>query len=575
MKVGERVANPDTKVRILRKVPLTSDYNDVIWFVKSGETGVDSENIRIRQRDFFLQYSFPEATWDDFTFQRVESGQIQVPLYYEELDGCNYIMIQNTQKNTRWYYGFIDKIEYVNNGSCIINYTLDVFQCYQENIRFQEAFVERCHSQTDTFGENRVDENLELGPMIYATVNKLPWPPDIAFKKLELLDTDEQQHYEYINWNVVVQFAESIKNRPINIINLLPSGIRYSVFNNTRSLRNVLNELQNLDSVIGMFLCPQEASDYIKDAKGVNIINPEPVSKEFHVNRRNIFGSYIPHNKKLLQYPYNYVTLSNGMGGNIDLKFEDSYYQNDRGDHDQFYYTVYMCADANDSCYLVPNTGGTARNEVPWTSYSLSLPSWPQCSLSTDTYKAWLAMNQGALQSTTTQNISSLVGTATSMLGYSATGNVIGAGAATVNFGMGVFQRAMSQSQRLRDVQSLPNKINGDNINNLLLSTNNFHFYEYYNQITEESARRLDGFFDMFGYAQNKVMKINVLARPRYTFIKTAGCNVQTTATTQSLPDWQRKMINTLMDRGVRFWKYDQIGTPDSPTIAIFSGNEV
>ena len=60
---------------------------------------------------------------------------------------------------------------------------------------------------------------------------------------------------------------------------------------------------------------------------------------------------------------------------------------------------------------------------------------------------------------------------------------------------------------------------------------------------------KIDKFFNMFGYAINKVGVPNIHARSRYTYIKTNSSNV-----TGSIPSDDKDIINEIFNKGIRFW---------------------
>ena len=67
--------------------------------------------------------------------------------------------------------------------------------------------------------------------------------------------------------------------------------------------------------------------------------------------------------------------------------------------------------------------------------------------------------------------------------------------------------------------------------------------------IRAQYARRIDKYFTMFGYAQNKVAVPNIHARQYFTYVKTVGSCVS-----GYIPQDDRELIDTIFDRGIRFW---------------------
>ena len=48
----------------------------------------------------------------------------------EALYNCNYLAFQNASFGGKWFYAFIDSVEYVNNVTSEVTYTIDVMQTW-------------------------------------------------------------------------------------------------------------------------------------------------------------------------------------------------------------------------------------------------------------------------------------------------------------------------------------------------------------------------------------------------------------------------------------------------------------
>lgn len=76
---------------------------------------------------------------------------------YNELVNYTYLRITNTDTNDKVknYYGFITNIEYVNDGTIYIYYSIDMFNTYKWNIDYKSAMIERgfCKEYLDDFSD--------------------------------------------------------------------------------------------------------------------------------------------------------------------------------------------------------------------------------------------------------------------------------------------------------------------------------------------------------------------------------------------------------------------------------------
>lgn len=143
---------PQTDVYLLNTVLENDGVNTLTW---SSET---------RQRNYFL--SCRVFTLSDFLYLRQDSA-IKVEIPVDNLYGSvNYVMYRNTGYTNKWFYAFIDRLEYVNDNTTLIYIRTDEFQTWQFDLVYRTSYVIREHTNDDTIGANRLDEGLGLGDYI-------------------------------------------------------------------------------------------------------------------------------------------------------------------------------------------------------------------------------------------------------------------------------------------------------------------------------------------------------------------------------------------------------------------------
>lgn len=71
------------------------------------------------------------------------------------------------RNNNRWYFNFITDIRFQNENKSDVYFEQDVFQTWFADDTLKISFVEREHTNDDTFGSNLVPENLETGEYVY------------------------------------------------------------------------------------------------------------------------------------------------------------------------------------------------------------------------------------------------------------------------------------------------------------------------------------------------------------------------------------------------------------------------
>ena len=142
------VITPRTDVYLL-KVPLEIDNTNQLTFANA-----------TAQYNYFN--SLPKLAVDHFTYQR-KDGTIRFGGNFDALINYNYVMYRNDAYSNKWFYAYIDGMEYLNDNVTAISISTDVFQTWQFDLSYKRTFVEREHVNDDTIGAHTIPENLELG----------------------------------------------------------------------------------------------------------------------------------------------------------------------------------------------------------------------------------------------------------------------------------------------------------------------------------------------------------------------------------------------------------------------------
>ena len=88
---------------------------------------------------------------------------IEVQIPYGTALQANYMAFQNPSYSNKWFFAFIDEVEYRSNSNTIIRYTVDDHATWFDNWSLTKSFVIREHANTDVAGDNLIPENFELG----------------------------------------------------------------------------------------------------------------------------------------------------------------------------------------------------------------------------------------------------------------------------------------------------------------------------------------------------------------------------------------------------------------------------
>ena len=552
---------PNSIIELYRDLRLDNKYSNTMWFSSLAE-----------QDNFFTsRYNF---MFDNQSYQRKDRGVIRVEQTIGALFSVNYMRFRNTSFENKWFYAFVNRIEYVNNITCNVYYTIDVIQTYMFDWHLEQCLIERQHSTTDVAGDNLIPEGLVLGDYIN-DVNGIIWTPDTSqgYSYLVSLGCDLET-YDYIANATTPQLCT--RSVYAGTVNGLYSAIGYFICDtvvNPNVIKNLITYLQKenmIDAVISITMIPAELS-----------LNSAPFSDDYSVTKAGSLDGYTPVNQKLLTYPYCILDIYNDQCEHQELRYELFSTTN-------CVFTLNtLLASTPEAILYVRNYNKANKNP----DTSLSLSGFPQIPYYNDSYKAWQALNydqmavsrqitaqqvaytqqgigisqkQAELQTATTVT-GSLIGA----IGSAATGNFAGFAQSAVA-GANAIQGYEYEKQRnelagskaeyenyalkLRQsadesrAKKLPNTPHAGSTS-MAVATETKGFW--YNKICirRQFAERIDKYFTMFGYAQNIVGVPNIHARQYFTYVKTTGSCV-----TGLIPQDDRELIDTVFDRGIRFW---------------------
>lgn len=480
---------PQTDVRLLKNVPLDNTYSHTIYFSSKSS-----------QSSYFT--GLVKHTLYNYTYQRVNKGVCRVGLSADVCYDCNYMMFRNTAYGSKWFYAFITGVEYVNDVTCEIRFEIDVMQTWHFDYTIPTAFIERQHVTIDTPGTWLQPENVDLGPY----VNSHETPTNL-----------------FDSYSVVIITSDVGTSDPPNgMIGGMYSGCRYvSGLADTEEQVELLNQYlislvdaNNVDAVVAILYVP--TSIIPKEAE-----KPRLYEAEIDIYNTEIDG-YVPRNKKLLTYPYNFLYVSNNQGNGACYKYELFTTTQD----DKIIATVATQFSA------APEIGlfflGYAGEVADYDS-TLFIRSFPQCSFAYDTFRAWVAQGGGISAVT-----SLLGGAATMATGGAKVGNVLGA----YNTVEGVVQAAIQ-----------PNTLKGS-VGGSWYVANKFIDYRFMQRhITKQFAMIIDDYFDKWGYAYERFGTVNRNARPHWNYVKTRDLTLK-----GSVPADDMAKIISVYNNGVTFW---------------------
>ena len=347
---------PNTTIYILNNIPLNKSYEHTVYYPD-----------RDAQAQAFMKYK--KYTLTDYSYQRSQLGTIRVALKYEQLIDCNYLMFKNTNFENKWFYAFITGIGYVSNDVTDVYYDLDVMQTWCYDYEFLPTFIDRQHSKTDTLYENTQPEGLELG-CDYDRVTRLTYNTCGAGDNTDFL---------------ILATTNPTGGHPsAGVFN----GILFSIYHYQGKSADVIEKLNQFinngleSNVVGIYTCPENSGEIKSYTTGGSYAS-----------------GYTPRNKKLLCYPYCFITVNNHLGQEMELHYENFRASGNKlPDKDYPFTFVEMNTNLPiPQSNLVPSNylfyGGTSQTaELIYEKISYDV--YPTGAFSGDTFKMWLAQNK-------------------------------------------------------------------------------------------------------------------------------------------------------------------------------------
>ncbi|MBO7734546.1 MAG: hypothetical protein J6S67_18420 [Methanobrevibacter sp.] len=530
---------PNSTIRLLRNIRLEPDYTNTIYFASVSA-----------QTSYFTSKTKYILTAQ--SYQRVNKGVCRVNYKAEDLYDCNYLMFQNTSFGSKWFYGFITKIDYINNITADVHYEIDVMQTWLKDMTFSMCFVEREHSGSDNIGDNIIAEPLATGEMVFNEYGKLSNDLDDMAIAVLIVDADSQDY----------------GGRMVDGVFSGAKLIAYST--NTTGVSNLKSKLneykQKPDAIAGMYMLPARAiTNTIANLDtGIETIFSTVCEDIDYDNLPALTGNetidgHIVRNKKLFTYPYNYYHIDNANGRSLALRYE--FFTTSAGLKNlKPQFKAFLNATMPVTVVLRPKNYKGVKNDDIVKTESIDINSYPMCSWNIDYWTAWLAQNTipeaisaytGMLNiagSAGTSYMSASMGGLKSKPNYEQTSRqetasaVQGAGASVAMVG-DIVSRAYSASIHA-DV--LKGSLNNANIN---VASGLQKFFAGRVSVNKQQAEIIDDFFDRYGYATNRVKVPNITSRASWNYVKTIGSNID-----GNIPGDDKHLIDAIFDKGITFW---------------------
>lgn len=513
---------PNGTVLVLHNIPLDNTYQHTLRF-----------SSLTTQHNYFSAASRVKRTFTNQYYTRLNRGIIRVNELADNLYDCNYIAYQNTSFGNKWFYAFIKSVEYVNNAVTEIQFELDVIQTWYFDFDLQPCFVDRMHSTTDEIGENIMAEPVEVGERVFVRgqFGKIARTDNMMIV-LAIVDTQEQASLGKVYGRVY-------------------SGSTLFAFNldDVQGINDkIAAYMTRPDAIVNMYMCPRAMMTGTITQGGYEIQTSDIISSPTYLDLWNSIDNigslngYTPRNKKLYTYPYTSFNVYSPNGGKLELRYE--FFENLTPEL-ALGGSINMPVEITICPVNYKNVGElSVVGEIPET---ITLTGYPICSWNTDTYKAWVAQNSIPI------GIDLAQGAVTGIMG------LVGGPLTTFGAGARVIDTVASLSKEVYRNSIAADQLHGKTNGSTAVSMNSQAFYYGVLVPNDNQIRTIDSFFDMFGYAQKRVMQPVRKARRIWTYLKTVGCVLD-----GSVPAEDANKICKIHDDGITYWDVE-----NNPTVKV------
>lgn len=548
---------PNSTIQLFKGINLDNRYLHTIYFASEAA-----------QDTWFTTKVTTGLTFSNQMYRRYTSDAIKLEIDASSLLGVTYMRFKNIRTGGKWFYAFVNNVDYVNENTSVVYYEIDVMQTwFIQNGSVRPCMVLREHTNDDTIGHN-----LEAEPV-----------------GSDVYDSDLITNCDFGGQTIVAQTTGSSPTDH-HMTQGVFTGCNYytqELFTNTgQTIVDNSNQIYNdIGVMLGSWELGQQEEDLVdmytvpSFCVGNNIL---PITPEDDIDKPVKYDNYTPKNKKLFTYPYSFLSVTTHMGDGGIYRWE--YFDNDPVE-----FLIYGTYVGGGEIIAVPTAyNGQTDN---WDA-GLTIQNFVKNAYSYDAYQAWIAGGgtsrlendrivtsirgaggvlsaiggvagvMGKGESTTTQN--------STTTRYDKSGNVAGSRttqsvtqrASGMNFGsvtgavsgivneVGNLIEARNNLQyQFKDAAYQPNIVVGKQSCSLATAMGSMNYYFYHTHVRDDEVKRIDDFFSCYGYATNKVKTPNITGRQYWNFVMTENAVIA-----GDMPASSKEAIGRIFDSGITFW---------------------
>lgn len=548
-------------------------------------------------------------------YQRIDNGSIKVSLPYETLFGCDYMVLYNGagiepgstfNYEHKHIYCFIDSIKYINDGVTQVNFHVDLFQTWINDVTLQSSYIKREITSSD--------DRFSVSNMTPDYFNNAP------LKTMYKHDVDATNCQGLYLVCALTQ-ALAVTNTPREVVIMSPTSwtpqsITGGMYDPlcyyitklnktthetaeeyfTEITRTIMNDPNKKDSIVGMYIAPEICVPpgvvaYIASTSGQS--NPVllcpgatadwniPSSTSGWLNTQLMFKDETYSSKS------NNIAYSNVVTKTFTFSNTAAYLFGDGNDghatpyspkNQKLYnapYTMFVIKNNMGQSVEIPVQnmvrnipGGSdiyditmrgipalcpqvlidlpVETEYENTDYRISIDNYPTI---TSTASAYERMRNQMLLTSPFLMAKFAIGQVAPLAASAATGSILPYAVSQVASGAGI---AVEKAEQLNVAEQSGNQINGISNGDLTAqATNNFKFTIEVKSIAYADAKTIDTYFTKYGYNISSIGTpyYGLNSRPVFGYCQTANAGV-----TGDAPAEAKNRIAQIYNDGVRIW---------------------
>lgn len=466
--------------------------------------------------------------------------ELKVNISYENCLKGNYIAFQNPTYSNKWFFAWIDEVEYISNECTRITFTIDSYSTFHNQITSKACYVIREHVTDDTIGLHTIDENIDIGEVIQEAGT------------LDALYTSTYGYWVGVTSSYIPAHTENEEDSVpakqfdgVTIYNKTVFGKQLILFKITdvSAYVNVALYLLhcNADNHIGdvqdMFILPNLAVNeltvtYCEANIGGHdydfyfpAMSDSPRTFNTTINKRHSFTGLTVRNNKCFVYPYNYLLVSNNQGSHNIYKYED--------------FSTTSCVFENQFAVSIGGSGRLVPKDYKGMTTAdddtLPLGKYPTCGWSADSYLNWLSANAITMP------------VKLANLGAS----VLSPKNLTLNGAMSTASEIASVMNEFREAKCSPNIEGSTAIGDVIFSADRNCFIFHEMRCKNEYMKQIDDYFYRFGYKVNTIKIPNMSHRQNFNYVE-IGSDEEIGY--GEVPSKYMEEINNAFRKGITIW---------------------